>query len=85
MSRRGPSSAASSTTSIPIGIAPIVRMHPAIAGQAATTAATQLPDRFIFGLGTAENLNEHIIAERGPSHDVRLEMLEEAIEIVRLL
>jgi G6PDH family F420-dependent oxidoreductase len=65
--------------------APIIRIHPAIVAQAAATAATQLSDRFIFGVGTGENLNEHIIGERWPPHDIRLNMLEEAIEIIRLL
>lgn len=36
-------------------------------------------------VGSGENLNEHILAERWPSAQVRLEMLEEAIEVIRLL
>lgn len=79
---------AQATDEIRIGTAvtaPIIRIHPAIAAQAAATAATQLPDRFVFGVGTGENLNEHIVGERWPPHDVRLDMLEEAIEIIRLL
>ncbi len=76
------------TSEIPVGTAvtaPIIRIHPAIVAQAAATVACQLPDRFVLGVGTGENLNEHIIGERWPPHDVRLDMLEEAIEIIRLL
>ena len=65
--------------------APIIRIHPAIVAQAAATAATQLEDRFIFGVGTGENLNEHVVGERWPPHDQRIDMLEEATRIIRLL
>ena len=65
--------------------APIHRIHPALIAQAAATAGVQMPGRFIFGVGTGENLNEHIYGDRWPPHDVRLDMLEEAVEIVRLL
>jgi G6PDH family F420-dependent oxidoreductase len=44
-----------------------------------------MPGRFFLGVGTGENLNEHIIGRGGPSPDVRLEMLEEAIDVIRLL
>jgi G6PDH family F420-dependent oxidoreductase len=44
-----------------------------------------LPGRFLLGLGTGENLNEHILGNRWPSGEVRLEMLEEAIEVIQLL
>ena len=64
---------------------PTVRYHPAIVAQAAATSAALMPGRFFLGLGTGENLNEHIIGEGWPSAPVRLEMLEEAIEIIRLL
>jgi coenzyme F420-dependent glucose-6-phosphate dehydrogenase len=64
---------------------PTVRTHPAIVAHAAATAATMLPGRFFFGVGSGENLNEHILGTRWPEVDVRLDMLEEAIEVVRLL
>ena len=41
--------------------------------------------RFRLGLGTGEKLNEHILGDRWPSAEVRLEMLEEAIEVIRAL
>ncbi len=64
---------------------PIMRIHPAIIAQAAATAATLMPERFFLGVGTGENLNEHITGEGWPEPAVRLEMLEEAIEVIRLL
>ncbi len=64
---------------------PLIRIHPAIIAQAAATAAAMLPGRFFLGVGTGENLNEHILGDRWPAHDVRREMLEEAIEVIRLL
>jgi coenzyme F420-dependent glucose-6-phosphate dehydrogenase len=65
--------------------APIMRIHPAIVAQAAATAASMMPGRFFLGVGTGENLNEHIVGGDWPSAGKRLEMLEEAIEIMRLL
>jgi G6PDH family F420-dependent oxidoreductase len=64
---------------------PIVRIHPAIIAQAAATAAAMLPGRFVLGVGSGENLNEHIFADHFPEADIRLEMLEEAVEVIRLL
>jgi coenzyme F420-dependent glucose-6-phosphate dehydrogenase len=45
---------------------PILRIHPAVIAQAAATAAMMMPDRFFLGLGTGENLNEHILGEHWP-------------------
>jgi G6PDH family F420-dependent oxidoreductase len=64
---------------------PILRIHPAIVAQAAATAAAMLPGRFFLGVGTGENLNEHVLGQRWPSTEVRREMLEEAVEVMRLL
>ena len=64
---------------------PTVRIHPAIIAQAAATSKVMLGGRFSLGVGTGENLNEHIFGDRWPRTDVRLEMLEEAIEVMRLL
>jgi G6PDH family F420-dependent oxidoreductase len=44
-----------------------------------------LPGRFFLGVGTGEALNEHILGDRWPPVDVRLEMLEEAVAVMRLL
>lgn len=65
--------------------APIMRIHPAIVAQAAATAAAMMPGRFFLGVGTGENLNEHILGGEWPPPRQRLEMLEEAVEIMRLL
>ena len=64
---------------------PTIRVHPAIIAQAAATSAAMLPGRFFLGVGTGENLNEHVLGDRWPEAEVRLEMLEEAIEVIRLL
>ena len=42
-----------------------------------------MPGRFFLGVGTGENLNEHILGDRWIPGDLRLEMLEEAIELMR--
>ncbi|HEU4911543.1 MAG TPA: TIGR03557 family F420-dependent LLM class oxidoreductase [Actinomycetes bacterium] len=64
---------------------PTVRLHPAIVAQAAATAAVQLEGRFVLGVGTGEALNEHVLGDRWPSEGVRLEMLEEAVGVMREL
>jgi coenzyme F420-dependent glucose-6-phosphate dehydrogenase len=64
---------------------PLIRIHPALVAQAAATSAAMMPGRFFLGVGTGENLNEHILGDRWPSADERVEMLEEAIEVIRLL
>jgi G6PDH family F420-dependent oxidoreductase len=64
---------------------PTIRLHPAIVAQAAATAASMLPNRFFLGVGTGENLNEHILGDRWPPPDLRLELLEEAIGLMRNL
>ncbi|HVL93610.1 MAG TPA: TIGR03557 family F420-dependent LLM class oxidoreductase [Acidimicrobiales bacterium] len=64
---------------------PTVRMHPAVVAQAAATAACLMPGRFFLGVGSGEALNEHILGDRWPPADIRLEMLEEAIGVIRQL
>ena len=64
---------------------PTIRIHPAVIAQAAATAAVQLEGRFILGVGTGEALNEHVLGDVWPSADVRLEMLEEAVDLIRHL
>jgi G6PDH family F420-dependent oxidoreductase len=64
---------------------PTVRIHPAIIAQAAATAASMMPGRFFLGVGSGENLNEHILGDPWPRAAVRQDMLEEAIEVIRLL
>jgi G6PDH family F420-dependent oxidoreductase len=64
---------------------PTIRIHPAVVAQAAATSAVLLEGRFSLGVGSGEALNEHILGDRWPEADVRLEMLEEAIAVLRLL
>jgi G6PDH family F420-dependent oxidoreductase len=64
---------------------PLIRMHPAIVAHAAATARSLMGDRFFLALGTGERLNEHVLGDRWPRADERLEMLEEAVEIIRKL
>jgi coenzyme F420-dependent glucose-6-phosphate dehydrogenase len=64
---------------------PTMRIHPAIVAHAAATSAAMMPGRFFLGVGTGENLNEHILGRHWPAPDERLEMLEEAVEVIRLL
>jgi G6PDH family F420-dependent oxidoreductase len=79
---------AHATDRIELGTAvtcPLIRVHPAIVAHAAATAQALMDGRFFLGVGTGENLNEHILGNRWPRADERLEMLEEAVEIIRKL
>jgi G6PDH family F420-dependent oxidoreductase len=64
---------------------PTTRVHPAVTAQAAATAGVQLDGRFVLGVGTGEALNEHILGGSWPAIDVRLEMLDEAVGLIRAL
>ncbi len=64
---------------------PTVRIHPAIVAHAAATTQMLAEGRFRFGVGSGENLNEHILGHRWPPPDTRLEMLEEAVDVIRQL
>jgi G6PDH family F420-dependent oxidoreductase len=64
---------------------PTVRTHPAAVAQAAATSGVLLEGRFALGVGSGEALNEHVLGTRWPEADVRLEMLEEAVEVIRAL
>ncbi|GLY42960.1 LLM class F420-dependent oxidoreductase [Amycolatopsis sp. NBRC 101858] len=80
--------ALSEAVSLPITTAvtcPTVRIHPAVLAQAAATAAVQLDGRFVLGVGSGEALNEHVLGDAWPSAGQRLEMLEEAVDVIRKL
>jgi G6PDH family F420-dependent oxidoreductase len=62
-----------------------MRIHPAIVAHAAATVACLMPGRFFLGVGTGENLNEHVTGAKWPAPDERLEMLEEAVGVMRQL
>jgi G6PDH family F420-dependent oxidoreductase len=75
-----------STMTLGTGVTcPIIRTHPAVIAQAAATTAALSGDRFWLGLGTGERLNEHVIGAPWPPADVRQEMLEEAVVVIRRL
>jgi G6PDH family F420-dependent oxidoreductase len=79
---------ARATSKIQVGTGvtcPIMRIHPAILAQAAATVTAMMEGRFFFGVGTGENLNEHILGERWVPYDIRVEMFEEAIQLIREL
>jgi G6PDH family F420-dependent oxidoreductase len=80
--------ALSQVCSLPVTTAvtcPTVRINPAIIAQAAATSAVMHGGRFVLGVGSGEALNEHILGSVWPTADVRLEMLEEAVEVMRRL
>ena len=62
---------------------PMIRTHPAIIAQAAATTADLFEGRFVLGVGTGENLNEHILGDHWPPYAERRDMLVESIEIMR--
>lgn len=81
-------SAAERTKNMKIGTAvtaPIIRYHPAIVAQAFATLAYMYPKRIFLGLGAGEALNESPLGHVWPSPKQRVEMLEEAIIVIRKL
>ncbi|MEU1127198.1 LLM class F420-dependent oxidoreductase [Streptomyces sp. NPDC005899] len=80
--------AAQATSRIPLMTyvtCPTTRYHPAVVAQKAATLQLLAEGRFRLGLGSGENLNEHVVGAGWPAAHVRLEMLEEAVEIIRAL
>ncbi|MDX2395638.1 MULTISPECIES: LLM class F420-dependent oxidoreductase [unclassified Streptomyces] len=78
--------AAQATTTIPLMTyvtCPTVRYHPAVVAQKAATMQLLSDGRFRLGLGSGENLNEHVVGPGWPAAHVRLAMLEEAVGIIR--
>ncbi len=76
------------TDEIDVGVGvtcPTIRIHPVNVAQAVATVDVMFGDRFTFGVGTGENLNEHVVGERWPEHAVRLEMLEESMALMQEL
>jgi G6PDH family F420-dependent oxidoreductase len=64
---------------------PVMRYHPAVVAQKAATVGVLSDGRFTLGLGAGENLNEHVVGRGWPPVNVRHEMLEEAVRIIRAL
>jgi G6PDH family F420-dependent oxidoreductase len=79
---------AATTERLRVGIGvtcPTVRIHPAVLAQATATTSLLFEGRFFFGVGSGEALNEHILGHRWPPAEIRLAMLEEAVEVIRKL
>jgi len=82
----GAISQATKEIEVAVGVTcPTVRIHPAILAQATATTANLLPGRFTWGVGSGEALNEQILGDAWPPADIRLEMLEEAVGVIREL
>jgi G6PDH family F420-dependent oxidoreductase len=64
---------------------PTIRYHPAVVAQKAATLQLLSEGRFTLGLGSGENLNEHVVGEGWPAIAARQDMLVEAMEIIREL
>ncbi|GGO73923.1 LLM class F420-dependent oxidoreductase [Nocardioides deserti] len=64
---------------------PTLRYHPAVVAQKAATLQILAEGRFTLGLGSGENLNEHVVGAGWPAIGQRQEMLVEAVEIIRAL
>jgi G6PDH family F420-dependent oxidoreductase len=64
---------------------PTMRYHPAVVAQKAATMQLLSEGRFILGVGSGENLNEHVVGEGWPMVDVRQRMLAEAVHLIREL
>ena len=64
---------------------PTMRYHPAVVAQKAATLQLLCDGRFTLGLGSGENLNEHVVGDGWPGVETRQEMLAEAVEIIRAL
>ncbi|MFC7303987.1 LLM class F420-dependent oxidoreductase [Streptomyces monticola] len=80
--------AAQATSRIPLMTyvtCPTTRYHPAVVAQKAATMQLLSQGRFRLGLGSGENLNEHVVGVGWPAAHIRLGMLEEAVEIIRAL
>ncbi|SPM39958.1 LLM class F420-dependent oxidoreductase [Mycobacterium numidiamassiliense] len=64
---------------------PTMRYHPAVVAQQAATVQILSDGRFTLGLGSGENLNEHVVGKGWPAIAQRQDMLREAIKIIREL
>ena len=64
---------------------PTLRYHPAVVAQKAATLQILAEGRFTLGLGSGENLNEHVVGQGWPALQDRQARLAEAIEVIRAL
>ena len=64
---------------------PPFRDRPAVVAQQAATLQILADGRFTLGLGSGENLNEHVAGEGWPAVSVRQEMFAEAVQLIKEL
>src|SRR6201996_9161238 len=64
---------------------PTMRYHPAVVAQQAAPLQILADGRFTLGLGSGENLNEHVVGQGWPAIAQRQDMLCEAVDIIRAL
>lgn len=64
---------------------PTMRYHPAVVAQQAATLQILADGRFTLGVGSGENLNEHVVGRGWPTVARRQEMLREAVQIIKEL
>lgn len=64
---------------------PTMRYHPAVVAQQAATLQILADGRFTLGVGSGENLNEHVVGQGWPTIARRQDMLKEAVQIIREL
>ncbi|MET0928558.1 MAG: TIGR03557 family F420-dependent LLM class oxidoreductase, partial [Aeromicrobium sp.] len=64
---------------------PIGRYHPTVVAQQAATLGILSEGRFWLGLGSGENLNEHVVGQGWDPVNVRHERFTEALEIINQL
>ncbi len=64
---------------------PTMRYHPAVVAQKAATLQLLADGRFTLGVGSGENLNEHVVGQGWPTVQTRQDMLAEAIQVIRQL
>ena len=64
---------------------PTFRYHPAVVAQQAATLQIVSGGRFTLGLGSGENLNEHVVGNGWPGANVRQDRLVEAVNLIRAL
>jgi G6PDH family F420-dependent oxidoreductase len=64
---------------------PTFRYHPVVVAQKAATVQLLSEGRFTLGLGSGENLNEHVIGAGWPPVNERHDRFVEALEIIRAL
>jgi G6PDH family F420-dependent oxidoreductase len=62
---------------------PTFRIHPVVLAQAAATSTVMLDGHFVFGVGSGENLNEHVTGAYWPPAKERMERLREAVALMR--